>query len=305
MENNDLYFKMPVHDIFSLILNENLKEFLKIRNGLENILIKHSLFLSDVFILYHGVQEKFNIEQVVDYENAKIIMIFGDLSIEKLLDNLDKLSNLQYLYILDVDKDIEFPLKFKELSKLSTLILQNNTFKALPASIQNLENLTELEINNCYYLNKFPQEIVKLEKLQHLQIKNCQGFKILPIEIASLKKIHCMHFIDLENLESVFEIEQGQLSQLGMFEIVNCPRINTLSNSFNLLHHLENIKISGCNRINLRENQFKSLKKLCYLTFQNCVNITRLPLPDDTLNYLSIIIKNCSNIIYDDIVSIN
>ncbi len=109
MENNDLYFKMPVHDIFSLILNENLKKFLKIRNGLENILIKYSLFLSDVFILYHGVQEKFNIEQVVDYENAKIIMIFGDLSIEKLLDNLDKLSNLQYLYILEalLHKDLK------------------------------------------------------------------------------------------------------------------------------------------------------------------------------------------------------
>lgn len=302
MSNDHSYFKMPVHDIFSLMLNEHIKKFFKFKNRFENILLKYSLFLSDVLILDDGVEERINIEPIATYKNAKMIILFGHLSVKKFLENLDKIDDLQYLYILDVNQTIDFPPQFKKLKKLSTLILQNNTFKALPDSIQNLENLTELEINNCCYLDKLPKKIIELNHLQHLEISNCQGFRVLPPEIADLKKIYCIHFINLPNLKSIFEIKQGQLSQLGMFDIINCPELKELPDSFNLLGHLEYIKICGCYQINLKKDQFKKLQKLSYLTLDNCVGITQLSLPDLTLNFLSIEINNCVNIMYDDIV---
>lgn len=302
MRNDDLYFKMLAHDIFSLMLNENIKNFFKFKNRLENILLKYSLFFPDVLILNDGVDERINTESIATYENAKMIILFGHLSIKRLLENLDKVDDLQYLYILDVNQEIDFPPQFKKLKKLSTLILQNNTFKVLPASIQNLENLTELEIDNCYYLNNFPKEIIVLQSLQHLKISNCQGFRVLPPEIADLKKIFCIHFINLPNLKSIFEIKQGQLSQLGMFDIINCPELKELPDCFNLLGHLEYIKICGCDQINLKKDQFKKFQKLSCLTLEDCSGITHLSLPDLTLNFLSIEINNCINIMYDGIV---
>lgn len=100
--------------------------------------------------------------------------------------------NLEYLSFKN-DHLTTLPIGIGYLKKLKVLDLSGNDFKILPQSFSNLENLTELFLND--------EKKMDIDK-SLLVIENLPGLKILHLENDNLKKIpkNLLHFKNLQTL---------------------------------------------------------------------------------------------------------
>jgi len=164
----------------------------------------------------------------------------------------------------------------------------------------NINEITELELFCCYYVEKIPEELIRLEKLT---INTNLYIKYIPGDLICLKEIRLKDC----NITDISE----DLINLSSISISNCKYITEISDKFYNLNYLNidnNIKISLENYNNLKNLiltsfDIKELTNNLYylerLDLNNCPNITKLP---NNLHYLKILnLCNCKNIkLYDD-----
>lgn len=104
----------------------------------------------------------------------------------------NRFTNLEYLSFKNVHLT-NLPVGIGNLKKLKVLDLSGNDFKFLPQSFSNLENLTELFLND--------EKKMDIDK-SLLVIENLPRLKILHLENDNLKKIpkNLLHFKNLQTL---------------------------------------------------------------------------------------------------------
>jgi len=128
----------------------------------------------------------------------------------KVLENVDKLKNLEYLSLTDVgvtsiDKIVNLKNlkylnlneneiatlndKIGDLKNLEHLELKNNKFKTLPETMSKLSNLEYLDL---YYnqLTEIPEFLNKLPNLKYINFNNCENIKGKTLTNDSLEECY-------------------------------------------------------------------------------------------------------------------
>ena len=90
------------------------------------------------------------------------------------------MESLQFLDLSGCSKLKKFPEVQENMKHLSTLILQGTAIKRLPSSIQHLNGLALLSLDNCKSLESLPSCVFKLKSLEGLFLLNCFRLKKLP-----------------------------------------------------------------------------------------------------------------------------
>ena len=205
-----------------------------------------------------------------------------DLSNAKKTEN--KLLNFFGNVFSDRDKTLtNIPPEVFELKHIKTLNLSGNAINEIPESIENLSNLTHLDLSFNDSLIDLPESIGNLSNLDYLDL-SFNGIRNLPESIGNLSNLTKLDlgFNDTRNLpESI-----GNLSKLVRLNLSfnqnlkNLPE--SIGNLFNLIH------------LNSRYNQLENLPN----SIGNLSNLISLDLSNNHLKNLPESIGNLSNLIY-------
>jgi Leucine-rich repeat (LRR) protein len=135
------------------------------------------------------------------------------------------LPNLEHLNVGGNEGLTGYLPDFTWSSPLETLILKDTSFSGeLPASIENLGNLTELDMSSCNFSGFIPSSIGNITELFALHLSNNSLMGSIP---PSLGK-----FVQLFDLD----ISHNQLTGPVPFEVINLRTLMFADLSYNLLH---------------------------------------------------------------------
>ncbi|KAL9381294.1 hypothetical protein Peur_026951 [Populus x canadensis] len=167
-------------------------------------------------------------------------------SLRSLSNQLNNLSSLKHLVIMNCDKLESFPEGVQNLNSLELLSIHGmpkiTALSVLPSSlatlrILNCEELTslseglqyltalkDLELSRCVKLDSLPQRIRHLTSLQSLTISCCTEVSCLPNQIRHLTSLSRLHIHGCSNLMSLPEGIR-YLEMLRELEIARCPNV--------------------------------------------------------------------------------
>ena len=116
-----------------------------------------------------------------------------------LAEDINDLSNETKALDLSENNLTEISEEIFNYSQLEILLLHNNIFSELPPEIENLTNLSYLDISGKYYNRKkisaLPLSFFKLTNLKHLNLSFCQ-LDSLPKEIGNLTNLIYLNLWD-------------------------------------------------------------------------------------------------------------
>jgi Leucine-rich repeat (LRR) protein len=155
-----------------------------------------------------------------------------------------KLRNLQVLAVGGNEGLTGYLPDFTWSSLLETLVLGDTSFSGkIPASIENLINLNELDMSSCNFSGFIPSSIFNLTALFTLDLSYNSLMGNIPPSLG--------HFVSLFH----FYISHNQLTGPVPFEVINLPEMSFVDLSHNLLHgemHLE--LMNGTRLVSLKLN---------------------------------------------------
>ncbi|RVW29914.1 TMV resistance protein N [Vitis vinifera] len=169
-------------------------------------------------------------------------------------------SNSYSLWLLKTEEISRGPGTMDNFSELS---LKGTAIKGLPLSIEYLNGLALLNLEECKSLESLPSCIFKLKSLKTLILSNCSRLKKLPEigeNMESLKEL----FLDdtgLRELPSSIE----HLNGLVLLKLKNCKRLASLPESFCKLTSLQTLTLSGCSELKKLPDDMGSLQCLLKL----------------------------------------
>lgn len=199
---------------------------------------------------------------------------------------LQGLPSLENLYLSGC-RSVE-TLNVTELTELRQLFLDSCSSLTALKGIDQLKNLTDLDVSNCDGIGEDLRALPALESLEVFDMRNVEmpDFSLIG-KLSTLKSLRLggqsgfetmEPFSDLKNLEEIyFEACPGLTTLKGMpavkrrVSFVRCENLRTL---FGLGHstEVEMFDASGC--INLADiDDLKRLKKLKQLNFSNCEKV--------------------------------
>ncbi|XP_039162929.1 disease resistance protein At4g27190-like [Eucalyptus grandis] len=196
-----------------------LDSSLLLGSGKQDYLSMHDLFI-DVAISMHDkiidtewnalVERKdFGFKGWSKYDLRKCTaMSFDCVDIDELPEKLD-CPNMMIFLLLEHNRSLKVPESFFEsMEKLQVLDLTGLSFTSLPLSMEFLENLTSLCLDQCHL-----EDVTALGKLKGLQFLSIIGSTIarLPKEMGELTKLR---FLDLTWCLTLKVIEPGMLESL-------------------------------------------------------------------------------------------
>ena len=111
------------------------------------------------------------------------------MSLETLPEDIHKLKHLLLLCCDDCSKLTSFPKIKGNIGKLDTLVLDEMAIKELPSSIELLQDLRDLRLNNCKNLESLPDNICNLSSLRTLMLDGCSKLGKLP---EDLERMPCL-----------------------------------------------------------------------------------------------------------------
>ena len=158
----------------------------------------------------------------------------GCVSLETLPGDIHNLKHLLHLYCNGCSKLTSFPQIKRNIGKLANLRLDGTSIKELPSSIELLQDLRDLCLNNCKNLESLPDSICNLSSLRTLTLDCCSKLGKLPkdlermpcLEKLSLRSVGCR----LPSLSGLYHLRELCLDEcnltLGVIKRAN--RLNTL-----------------------------------------------------------------------------
>lgn len=196
------------------------------------------------------------------------------------------------------------------------LVLEHANFADLPDEFWQLENLTSLEINDCYNLenisakisqlinlkslkitrsriSSFPQEFCLLENLSSLEISGC-WLESIPAKISQLINLKSLKIIESEI--SSFPKEFWQLENLTSLELIDFWSLENIPAKISQLTNLKSFKITR-SRIASFPREFWQLVNLRSLEILVCPFLETIPAESGLLtNLTSLRIIGCKSL---------
>ncbi len=210
------------------------------------------------------------VEQFNWYDFAKVKKENNDKKlVDYLLDTLGN-SYLVAYQIENLNPDVKaldltsqqisyFPEQILTHTQLEVLILNQNTIKKIPTTINLLQNLKRLQIEQCY-LEHLPEQIGELKNLTHLNLWHSNLIQ-LPTQIGNLKNL-TMLYLGSTNLRSL-PVEIGELENLTYLSL-NWNNLKTLPAEIGKLKNLIYLGLSE-NNLKTLPVEIGELKNLKYL----------------------------------------
>jgi len=212
---------------------------------------RHSAFVSPPFCVY-PIDE--HIYQTMEaWCRPYGCMFFAQVSptLTQLPHALGQLTTLRSLHVAECNALVELPKSLGQLASLQRLFLyQCPALTSLPESLGQLANLVLLCISTCHSLTKVPESLGQLSKLKMFRVDRCGALTRLPDSM-------------------------GQLAMLEMLCVEFCP-VTRLPASLGQLALLKILRIRSC-EITEAPESLGRLTMLAELTFQWCMNLTKLP----------------------------
>ncbi|KAL6329292.1 hypothetical protein AAG906_015499 [Vitis piasezkii] len=184
------------------------------------------------------------------------------------------LESLQILTLSGCSKLKKFPEVQGAMDNLSELSLKGTAIKGLPLSIEYLNGLALLNLEECKSLESLPSCIFKLKSLKTLILTNCLRLKKLPEireNMGSLKEL----FLDdtgLRELPSSIE----HLNEIVLLQLKICKKLASLPESICKLTSLQTLTLSGCSELKNLPDDMGSLQCLVKLK-ANGTSIQEVP----------------------------
>ncbi|CAN1324676.1 Disease resistance protein RUN1 [Linum perenne] len=130
------------------------------------------------------------------------LVIDGSPLIESLPDVLEPVNGLRRLFISNCGGLKSLPSNFGNIKSLKRLYLLETGIRSLPSSIQELQQLTSIDLRCCKSLVSIPNSILKLSKLSSLFLKGCVSIRYFPELPPNLKDLNLSGFKSLQALPS-------------------------------------------------------------------------------------------------------
>ncbi|KAJ9676066.1 hypothetical protein PVL29_024860 [Vitis rotundifolia] len=147
------------------------------------------------------------------------------------------------------------------MRNLRELCLDGTALKELPSSIQHLQGLQYLDLENCKNLVNIPDNICNLRSLKTLIVSGCSKLNKLPENLGSLTHLQLLYAARLDSMSC----QLPSLSDLRFLRILNLDRSNlvhgAIRSDISTLYSLEEVDLSYCN---LAEGGIPS--EICYLS---------------------------------------
>ncbi|CAN1175586.1 Disease resistance protein RUN1 [Linum perenne] len=170
------------------------------------------------------------------YENSKLkslpesvwnmvsdsLMISGSPLIESLPEISEPVNGLTGLLISNCGGLKSLPSNLGNIKSLKKLYLLSSGITSLPSSIQELQQLTSIDLNDCRSLVSIPNSILELSKLSRLDLEGCVSIRSLPELPPNLKKLDVSGCKSLQALPS----NTGKLLHLESLMFDDCPQLD-------------------------------------------------------------------------------
>ena len=111
----------------------------------------------------------------------------------------------------------------------------------------------------CQMLEKLPH-LHELQSLKQLHIVGCSSLTKLPVELGennAFPLLEILSLVELPHLKELPTLEEGAMSFLQIFTLMNCEKLEMLPKTYLNLKTLKKIRVYGCPLVlkNLEENK--------------------------------------------------
>ncbi|XP_059451939.1 disease resistance protein RPV1-like [Corylus avellana] len=139
----------------------------------------------------------------------------------------------------------------------------------LPASLQGLNSLRELNLSNCNLsYAAIPKDIGSLCSLRSLDLQN-NHFHGLPSSLGGLSKLEIITLDNCTKLQSIPDLPPS----LNVVHASNCMALERLPNLSNFLH-MEALYLTNCNKLAEIPGLDKLLNSISEIQMEGCSNLT-------------------------------
>ncbi|KAB1201826.1 hypothetical protein CJ030_MR8G004362 [Morella rubra] len=207
-------------------------------------------------------------EFVEKMEKLKVLILtnYGffpaDLGNFQLLGSAPNLKRIR-LEKVSVHSLWETPVRLKSLEKISLFICnigQAFTYGTIQIS-EVLPKLTEINIDYCNDMVKFPVALCGIVRLKKLSITNCHNLDALPEGIGMLVNLEVLRVrscMDLPKLPDSIRY----LRMLSMLDISDCLKISGLPKHIGEVNELKELHMKGCSQLGRLPESTKELAKV-------------------------------------------
>ncbi|TXG67401.1 hypothetical protein EZV62_008676 [Acer yangbiense] len=272
------------------------------------ILLFDSLYTSNNVHLPNGLNclpdelttlcwHKYPLRAVLSNFNPKKLVKL-DLSgsnIEQLWEGTKHAPKLKWLIL----KDCQSLTRIPDLSDSPSLekvdLALCKSLVNFPSSVQQLNNLRNLDLRNCINVTKFPLfsgniemlnlggtaiekvplSIQSLTNLTQLYLSECTRLKHISTSICKLKSLSTLYLRDCSQLETFPEILET-MESLKSLEL-NGLAIKVLPPTIEHLNGLESLTLSNCKNLEMLPSSICNLSSLGKLYLSNCSTLDKLP----------------------------
>ena len=189
----------------------------------------------------------------------------GCVSLETLPEDIHKLKHLLLLCCDGCSKLTSFPKIKGNIGKLDTLVLDETAIKELPSSIELLQDLRDLRLNNCKNLESLSDNICNSSSLRTLMLDGCSKLGKLP---EDLERMPCLENFFLKSVSCRLPSLSG-LSHLRILFLDECNLTPGIIKRDNRLNSLEILSMRNCNL-----NEGGVLNKIFHLCSLKVLNLS-------------------------------
>ena len=282
----------------------SLREFPEIREDMEN-LIQLYLGESAIEALPSSIENLRGLQilnlrrcnnlrslpsTICELKSLRALFCSGCSQLRSFPEILGDMGNLIGLY-LDGTAIEELPESIQHLQGLQYLDLENcNNLVRLPESICYLKSLINLFCSGCSNLRVFPEILEDMENLRHLDLSRT-SIKELPLSIEHLGGLQHLYLNHCSNLVKIPE-SISKLSSLKELLVGFCTELERFPDNLGSLQCLEALGVSG---LNLSMDCFSriaadiiQLSKLRILHLSHCPMVGQVPDLPPTLRFLDV-----------------
>ncbi|XP_030949543.1 TMV resistance protein N-like isoform X2 [Quercus lobata] len=163
------------------------------------------------------------------------------------------LTSLNNLNLSGCSKFDKLPQDLGNITSLKNLYLSGTAIKELPSSIEFLNGLEALALEDCKKFVLLPSTVCSLKSLKAMYLSRCPKFVNLPENLGNLKHLSSLYFggTAIEVLPS----SVGHLTALWDLNLEDCKNLVCLPNTICNLKRVYRLDLTGCSKItNLPEN---------------------------------------------------
>ena len=177
-------------------------------------------------------------------------------------------------WILKYSPNLE---KVEDLSNLTELDLScRKDLSELPDSIRLLTNLKKLSLCECLNLKTLPESIGELRELQELNLNWCYKIEKLPDSICELTNLKNLDLGSCYGIEKLPD-DIGNLTELETLNLNGCKELKNLPESIKELTNLKKLSLCECLNLKTLPESIGELRELQELNLNWCYKIEKLP----------------------------